>query len=63
VVKKVGRPATFVRRFNFLISPEQDAALKALHERDGISPSEATRRALTAYLIERGVLKTTKTRR
>jgi hypothetical protein len=39
------------------MSPEHDAALKALHARDGISPSEATRRALTEYLTRKGVLK------
>ena len=32
------------------------AAMDRLHERDGISPSEMARRALTAFLIEKGVL-------
>jgi hypothetical protein len=60
VAKKRGRPVQFERRFNFLISPEQDAALKALNVRDGISPSEAARRALSAFLTEKGVLKKSK---
>ena len=62
VAKKRGRPGLYERRFNFLISSEQDAALKALHLRDGISPSEATRRALSEYLIKKGVLRKTKTK-
>lgn len=55
--KKRGRPALYERRFNFLISKDLDEALKKLHQRDGISPSEATRRALTDYLQRKGVLK------
>jgi hypothetical protein len=62
VAKKRGRPTLYERRFNFMLSPEQNAALKALHHRDGISPSEATRRALTEYLTRKGVLKKGKTK-
>ena len=58
--KKPGRPALYERRFNFLVSKDQDDALRALHQRDGISPSEATRRALTDYLQRKGVLKKAK---
>jgi predicted transcriptional regulator len=35
-------------------------AMERLFERDGISPSEQARRALTAFLIEKGVLKAPK---
>jgi hypothetical protein len=44
------------RRYSFFITEELDEALKALKERDGIAEAEAIRRALTAYLAERGVL-------
>ena len=60
VAKKRGRPIIYARRFNFMLSTEHDTALKALHLRDGISPSEATRRALTEYLRKKGVLGNTK---
>ena len=60
MAKKRGRPTLYERRFNFILSPEQDVALKALHLRDGISPSEATRRALTAFLTRKGVLRKAK---
>jgi len=62
VAKKRGRPSIYERRFNFMLSPEQDTALKALHLRDGISPSEATRRALDMFLIQKGVLRKAKTK-
>jgi hypothetical protein len=57
VTKRRGRPTLYERRFNFMLSPEQDAALKALHRRDDISPSEATRRALDGFLTRKGVLR------
>jgi hypothetical protein len=57
VTKTPGRPQLYERRFNFLISKSQDNALKSLQRRDGISPSEAARRALTDYLQRKGVLK------
>jgi len=60
VAKKRGRPTLYERRFNFMLSAEHDTALKALHLRDGISPSEATRRALTEFLTRKGVLRRTK---
>jgi hypothetical protein len=59
VSKKPGRPQLYKRRFNFLVSKEQDDALKALFRRDGISPSEAVRRALGDYLKKKGVLNKT----
>jgi hypothetical protein len=40
----------------FQPGPEIMAALKALIERDGLTPSEAVRRALRAWLTEKGVM-------
>jgi len=40
----------------FRPGPELHAAMERLHERDGISPSEMLRRALTAWLTEKGIL-------
>jgi metal-responsive CopG/Arc/MetJ family transcriptional regulator len=39
-----------VRRYNFFLPDDLDRALDVLKERDGISESEAIRRALTEYL-------------
>lgn len=39
-----------VRRYNFFLPDDLDRALDLLKQRDGISESEAIRRALTAYL-------------
>lgn len=44
------------KRCAFFITEELDRALKQLKERDGIAASEAIRRALIAYLTEKGVL-------
>ena len=44
------------KKYTFFITEELDRALKALKERDGIAEAEAVRRALTAYLAEKGVL-------
>ena len=41
----------------FMIDPELDEGLKALKRRDGASESESIRRALTAYLKRKGVMK------
>lgn len=45
------------KQYGFLISPELAAGLKALKERDGITESEAIRRALTEHLKSKGVMK------
>ncbi len=50
------------KRYSFYITEELDAALKALKERDGIAEAEAIRRALAAYLVDRGVLSSGSTR-
>lgn len=54
-----------MRRLSFFISPELDAGLKAMKAQHGTPEAETIRRALTAYLTEKGVLKagTTKTRK
>jgi ribbon-helix-helix CopG family protein len=39
-----------VRRYNFYLPDDLDRALDALKQRDGISESEAIRRALTEFL-------------
>jgi hypothetical protein len=44
------------KKYTFFITDELDEALKALKERDGIAEAEAVRRALTAFLSEKGVL-------
>jgi hypothetical protein len=40
----------------FRLDADLVAAMKALHERDGILPSEQVRRALRPWLEEKGVL-------
>ena len=42
---------------SFLIDPELADGLKALKRRDGASEGESIRRALTAYLKRKGVMK------
>jgi predicted DNA-binding protein len=49
-------PMSRKKKYTFFITDELDEALKALKERDGIAEAEAVRRALTAYLAEKGVL-------
>ena len=44
-------------RYSFFLDDELAEGLKALKARDGISEAEAVRRALAAYLTQRGVLK------
>ena len=48
-----------MRRLAFFISPELDAGLKALKAQHGTPEAETIRRALTAYLTEKGVLQAT----
>lgn len=45
-----------MRRLAFLIPEDLDAGLKALKEQHGTPEAETIRRALTAYLAEKGVL-------
>ena len=47
----------------FRLGAELLEAMDRLHERDGISPSEMARRALTAFLIEKGVLRASAARK
>jgi Arc/MetJ-type ribon-helix-helix transcriptional regulator len=46
---------TEARRYTFYISSDLDEGLKALRERDGISESEAIRRAIGEFLERRGI--------
>jgi hypothetical protein len=43
------------RRYSFFIDDALYTGLKALKERDGIPESETIRRAISAYLQQRGV--------
>jgi len=45
-----------MRRLAFFISEDLDAGLKALKEQHGTPEAETIRRALAAYLIEKGAL-------
>jgi hypothetical protein len=45
-----------MRRLSFFISEPLNDGLKALKERDGVAEAESIRRALDAYLKEKGVL-------
>ena len=47
----------------FRLDTEVVEAMRALHERDGILPSEQVRRALRPWLEEKGVLKPKKPQR
>lgn len=46
-----------MRRLSFFISEPLDAGLKALKREHGTPEAETIRRALTAYLKEKGVLR------
>lgn len=46
-----------MRRLNFFCPRHLDEALMTLKERDGILPAETIRRALEAYLRDKGVLR------
>ena len=41
--------------YSFWIDPEQLASLKAIHVRDGVLPSEQIRRALAAWIDQKGI--------
>jgi hypothetical protein len=43
------------KRYTFWIDPGQVDALAAIHERDGVLPSEQIRRALDQWIAERGI--------
>jgi hypothetical protein len=43
------------RRVTFWIDVWQDAALKAIKERDGVPEAEQLRRAVTAWVEEKGI--------
>ena len=43
------------KRISFFIEPEQAERLKTLKSRDGVAEAEAIRRALDAYLDQKGV--------
>ena len=45
------------KNYSFMIDPELAEGLKALKRRDGASEGESIRRALTAYLKRKGVMK------
>ena len=44
-------------RYTFFIDEDQRAALGAIKDRDGISESEQIRRAIKAWVEQKGVLK------
>lgn len=44
-------------RYTFFIDEDQRAALAAIKDRDGISESEQIRRAIKAWVEQKGVLK------
>jgi hypothetical protein len=50
-------PLGGARRISFYISGELDKGLKALQAAHGTPAAEAIRRALAAYLAEKGVLR------
>ncbi len=52
-----------MRRVSFFISEQLEAGLKALKEEHGTPEAESIRRAITAYLKDKGVLKTAKSKR
>lgn len=44
-------------RYTFFIDADQRAALAAIKDRDGISESEQIRRAIKAWIEQKGVIK------
>jgi hypothetical protein len=50
-------PVTSRKRYSFWIDAEQSAGLKRVKERDGVLESEQIRRAINAWLDEKGVAK------
>lgn len=55
-------PLTPRKRYSFWIDDEQAEGLKAVKERDGVLESEQIRRAINAWLEEKGVKKTDRKR-
>jgi hypothetical protein len=53
---------TLKARYNFMIHEAQRDGLRAIKERDGISESEQIRRAIDAWLANKGVRKADRTR-
>lgn len=51
-----------MRRMAFFISDELDEGLKALKKEHGTPEAESIRRAIAAYLTEKGVLPQAKTK-
>lgn len=49
-------------RYTFFIESEQKAALETIKERDGIPESEQIRRAIDAWIEQKGVQKTERKR-
>jgi len=47
-----------MRRLSFFISEDLDAGIKALKDEHGTPEAETIRRALAAYLADKGVLPT-----
>ena len=50
-------PVTPRNRYTFFIDDDQRLALKAIKERDGIPESEQIRRAVKAWIEQKGVIK------
>lgn len=55
-------PTTYIHRmtdgrrlYSFWIDPDLLAGLKAVQERDGVLPSEQIRRAIAAWLVQKGI--------
>lgn len=46
-----------MRRLSFFISDDLDAGIKALKEQHGTPEAETIRRALAAYLVDKGLVK------
>ena len=49
-------------RYNFYIEERQREGLRLVKERDGVLESEQIRRAIDAWLLEKGVTKTERQR-
>lgn len=54
--------ATTRSRYNFWIDDSQREGLRAVKERDGVLESEQIRRAIDAWLVEKGITKTERKR-
>jgi len=51
-----------LKRYAFWIDVEQLRGLETIRERDGVLPSEQIRRAIDAWLKEKGITKTERQR-